>query len=239
MAPQTSQGASAARSLLLFGPGAMTLDEPYFSRILSFAKDDGASHWALHAIEDIESSWESLREAIPKLQQTSGADHAQKLAGWLRTGTITPGTTVAHSPNAILGPLVIIAQLIEYLRHVSSLTESGLRNGQGFKVPSRQQTETVGCCLGVFSALVVSSSSSWAQFSHNASAVLRVVFVLGALSDAQDIIDATGPSYSLIAFWRGGQSVSDLQKALKDYPEVRPHFALIIPFAGDSGCPAL
>jgi hypothetical protein len=71
----------------------------------------------------------------------------------------------------------------------------------------------------------VSSSSSWAQFSHNAAAVLRTVFVLGALSDAQDVSDTAGPSVSLIAFWRGGQSVSDLKKALDKYPEVS--FALL------------
>lgn len=81
-------------------------------------------------------------------------------------------------------------------------------------------TETVGCCLGTFSALVVSSSSSWAQICHNAAAVVRAVFVLGALSDAHDAIDASGPSISLIAFWRGGQLLFDLRKALKNCPEV-------------------
>ncbi|KAK9248705.1 hypothetical protein V1506DRAFT_503500 [Lipomyces tetrasporus] len=97
----------AARKLLLFGPGAMTLDEPYFSRILSFVKDDAASQWAVHAIEDIESGWDSLCESIPKLQQTPGANHAHRLAEWLRPGVITPQSTVANLPNAILGPLVI------------------------------------------------------------------------------------------------------------------------------------
>lgn len=56
--------------------------------------------------------------------------------------------------------------------------------------------------------------------------MLRIVFVLGALSDAQDTIDSAGHSISLIAFWRGGQSVSDLKKALEKYSEV--NFALLI-----------
>lgn len=210
-----------AKTLILFGPGAMSLDEPYFSRILSFIKDDAASQWAVHAIEDIESCWGSLCESMPKLQLTPGASQAQKLAGWLRTGVMTQQSTVANLPNSILGPLVIIAQLVEYLQHVkSSASDSGLGDGQGFQVPSREQTETIGCCLGVFSALVVSSSSSWAQLWHNSAAVLRTVFALGALSDAQDASDAAGPSVSLIAFWRGGQSVSDLKRALDKYPEV-------------------
>ena len=221
MAHPVTQAMPATRTLLLFGPGAKSLDVPYFSRIVSFFKDDADSQWALLAIRDIETCWDRLCESIPKLQRTSGVIHAQKLADWLRTGVMTRQSTVANLPNAILGPLVIIAQLVEYLQHVNSLSPSRLGDKQGFQVPSGLQTETIGCCLGVFSALVVSSSSSWAQFCHNAAAVLRTVFVLGALSDAQDASDAAGPSVSLIAFWRGGQSVSDLKKALEKYPEVR------------------
>lgn len=220
MALPETQAMPAARTLLLFGPGVLALDEPYFNRILSAVKSDTANHWALHAIEDIASYWDALCEAIPKLQRTSGVSHAQKLAKWLRTGAIAPESTVANLPNAILGPLVIIAQLVEYLQHANSLPQSGLEDARGFQVSAREQTETIGCCIGVFSALVVSSSSSWPQFCHNAAAVLRTVFVLGALSDAQDASDAAGSSVSLMAFWRGGQSVSDLEKALDRYPEV-------------------
>ena len=227
MAPQANDGAPAASTLLLFGPGAMTLDEAYFNRILSRGKENSRDQWVLHAIEDIHDLWDPLSNSIGKLSKAAGQNHAQQLAGWLRRGAIPAGTTVANTPNAILGPLVIIAQLTEYLRHVSSLSGSGLKDERGFQVPVRPQTETIGCCLGVFSALVISSSSSWAQFCHNAVAVLRVVFLLGALSDAQDALDATGPSVSLIAFWRGGQSVSDLRKALKNYPEVKLPLCLI------------
>ncbi|KAJ5787111.1 hypothetical protein N7457_002101 [Penicillium paradoxum] len=208
-----------AKTLLLFGPGAMSLDELYFRRILAFVKDDNGSNWAINAIEDIESGWDLLSESIPKLQHTSGSVHARRLADWLRTGVISPQSTVSELPNAILGPLVIIAQLVEYLQHAKSSSQSSLESGQGFHLLPRAQTETVGCCLGVFSALVVSSSSSWAQFCHNAAAVLRTVFVLGALSDAQDMPSLTGPSISLIAFWRGGQSLADLKKALSKFPD--------------------
>jgi len=218
MARSVAHGAS--RTLLLFGHGAMSLDEAYINRVISIVKGNATSQWALHAIEDIESCWGSLCKSIPKLQQTPGASHAQILAKWLRTGAITPSSTVANLPNSILGPLVIIAQLVEYLHHMSSLSQSSLGDGQGFQVPSGLDTETIGCCLGVFSALVVSSSTSWAQFFHNAAAVLRTVFVLGALSDAQDTYDSAGASVSLMVFWRGGQSVSDLKKALEGYPEV-------------------
>ncbi|GAB0138458.1 t1pks [Epichloe bromicola] len=58
------------RTLLVFGPGVMSLDEPYSSRIFRFAKQDGASQWAVHDIEGIEHIWASLCEAIPKLQLT-------------------------------------------------------------------------------------------------------------------------------------------------------------------------
>lgn len=211
---------STVKKLLLFGPGAMSLDEPYFNRILEFVRDDIASHWAVNAVENIESDWVLLSQSIPKLQHTPGSDHARTLGNWLRTGVISPASTVSNLPNAILGPLVIIAQLVEYLQYAKSTFQSSPGSGQAFYLPPRAQTETVGCCLGVFSALVVSSSSSLAQFRHNAAAAVRLVFVLGALSDAHDISDVTGPSISLIASWRGGQSLANLKKALNKFPNV-------------------
>lgn len=209
-----------ANRLLLFGPGAMSLDKEYFNRILAFVKDDPACQWAVHAIEDVESSWDALSTAIPKLQETPGATHARRLRDWIRTGSADADTTVANLPNAILGPLVVLAQLVEYLQYAASLAQVHDGDHTAFYVPPASQTETVGCCLGVFSALVVSYSASWAQFRHNAAAILRSVFVLGALSDAYDNSDAAGASLSLIVFWRGGQSVSDLKKVLQKVPGV-------------------
>lgn len=209
---------AAARTLILFGPGVMTLDETYFKRIFTCIKDDNDhNQWILHAVEDVESCWDSLCKSMPKLQRVPGRKHAQTLADWLRNGCITPGSTVANLPNAILGPLVLLAQLVEYVQHLKSVN----RGERGFfKVPPSSQTETVGCCLGCFSAAVVSTSSSWAQFCHNASAVLRVMFVICALSDAQDGPDETAPSTCLNAFWRGTRSAASLTTALEAYPEV-------------------
>jgi hypothetical protein len=198
----------------------MSLDEPHFSRIIRCAKQDGASQWAVHDIEGIEQVWASICEAIPKLQLTPALAHVKQLVEWLRSGLLPPNLSVAALPNAILGPLVVIAQLVEYLQYLDSLTASGREEGRAFFIPSRLYTETVGCCLGVFSSIVVSSSATWTQFSHHASVATRTIFVLGALSDAQDAWDSTGPSKSLIASWKGGQSSSSLQKPLAKFPEV-------------------
>ncbi|KAE8373904.1 hypothetical protein BDV26DRAFT_300722 [Aspergillus bertholletiae] len=209
-----------ANKLLLFGPGAMSLDKAYFNRILAFVKDDPTCQWAVHALEDAESSWDALSTAIPKLLETPGATHAHRLIDWVRTGCTDAEATVANLPNAILGPLVVLAQLVEYLQYATSSAQGDHGDVTAFHVPSAARTETVGCCLGVFSALAVSYSASWAQFRHNASAVLRSVFVLGALSDAYDSSAMAGSSISLIVFWRGGQSVSDLTKVLEKVPGV-------------------
>ncbi|KAL4815105.1 hypothetical protein BDW67DRAFT_191767 [Aspergillus spinulosporus] len=196
----------------------MSLDKQYFNRILAFVKDDAVCQWVVHAIEDAESSWDALSTAIPKLQETSGAMHTRRLTDWIRAGSVDAEATVANLPNAILGPLVVLAQLVEYLQFAASSAQVDDSDKTAFHVPSASQTETVGCCLGVFSALVVSYSASWGQFRHNAAAVLRSVFVLGALSDVYDKSDAAGSSFSLIVFWRGGQSVSDLKKMLEKVP---------------------
>jgi hypothetical protein len=56
--PVTQEAMPDARTLLLLGPGAMSFDETYFSRIISFVKSDAASQWALQTIDDIESCWD-------------------------------------------------------------------------------------------------------------------------------------------------------------------------------------
>jgi hypothetical protein len=211
---------ASAKTLLLFGPGAMSLDEAYFNRTLSSMKDHVASQWALEAIADIEGIWHSICESIPSLHQTEGVRHAQTLAEWLRNGVLPPNSKVANLPNSILGSLVIVAQLFEYLHYVRSQPSQTAEKLSGFHTPLPLSTETVGCCLGVFSALAVSSSSSWAQFCHNAAAVLRTVFVLGALSDAQDARHYAGPSISLIVFWKGGRSIADLKRVLEKHDDV-------------------
>jgi hypothetical protein len=211
---------SSAKTLLLFGPGAMSLDEAYFNRTLSSMKDHVASQWALEAIADIEGIWDSLCEWIPSMRQSDGVKHSQTLLEWLRSGSLPPNSRVANLPNSILGPLVIVAQLFEYLHYVQSQPLNTAEKIFGFHTPSPLSTETVGCCLGVFSALAVSSSSSWIQFCQNAAAVLRTVFVLGALSDVQDVRHHAGPSISLIVFWKGGRSIADLKRVLEKHDDV-------------------
>jgi hypothetical protein len=211
---------TSAKTLLLFGPGAMSLDEAYFNRTLSSMKDHVASQWALEAIADIEDIWDSICESIPTMRQTDGVKHTQTLAEWLRSGSLSPTSRVANLPNSILGSLVIVAQLFEYLHYVRSQPSNTAEETSGFHTPSPLSTETVGCCLGVFSALVVSSSSSWTQFCHNAAAVLRSVFMLGALSDVQDARHHAGPSISLIVFWKGGRSIADLKRVLEKHNDV-------------------
>nr|WGG62596.1 SorA [Stagonospora sp.] len=208
---------ASAKTLLLFGPGAMSLDEAYFNRILSSIKDHVASQWALEAITDIQSIWDSICASIPSLHKTEGVKHARTLAEWLRSGSLPPNSRVSNRPNSILGSLVIIAHLVEYLHHVQTQSSASTKDLSDFHTPAPLSTETVGCCLGVFSAIAVSSSSSWAQFCHNAAVVLRTVFVLGALSDAQDARHHAGPSISLVAFWKGGRSVADLKRVLEKH----------------------
>lgn len=128
--------------------------------------------------------WASLRKAIPKLQLTPALTHVKQLVEWLRLALLPPNLSVASLSNAILGPLVVTAQLVEYLQYLDSLTASGLEDGKAFSVLSRLYAETFGCCLCVFSSILVSSSATWTQFSHHASAAIRKIFVLGALYDA-------------------------------------------------------
>jgi hypothetical protein len=207
----------ASNTLLLFGPQALLFDEQYFGRIRHHVTSHAENQWIFDVLEDFPSHWSALYQKIPKLGLLPGPSLAKKLVSWLRTGEMDildqDKKPAAHLPNITLSPLVVMAQLLEY----AQLFQTKEQND--YSVPEHN-TETLGFCLGILSALAVSCSSTRAQFLHNGATALRLALTIGALVDAQDAHDAAGPSSSLAVVWKVGQSKSDLLWVLEDFPEV-------------------
>jgi malonyl CoA-acyl carrier protein transacylase len=209
----------ASSTLLLFGPQALLFDEQYFGRIRHRVTSNAENQWILDVLEDFPSHWPALCQKVPKFGLIPGPPLTKKLVGWLRTGEMgildQDNQPAAHLPNVILSPLVVMAQLLEY----AQLFQKNEQNRTDYSIPEHN-TETLGFCLGILSAFAVSSSSTRAQFLHNGAAALRLAMTIGALVDANDAHHAAGPSSSLAAVWKMGQSKSDLLRVLEDFPEV-------------------
>lgn len=104
-------------------------------------------------------------------------------------------------PSTILAPIVIISQLVQY----STFRE--LQNGDDGEEELKIE-ETVGFCIGLLSAFAVSLShrTTPAEFEQHASAAVRLAMLIGAVVDAQDAQDNSGPSTTLSVAWKRGDA---------------------------------
>lgn len=207
-------------TVLLFGPQALSFDKHSFSRLRTCVLSSTSQHWVLNTIERLPDYWDVLCKEFPKLLIIPGAELLQDLGDWFRDGLIAQQATSSHLPNILLIPLVVIAQLSqysEYLKHSGS-KYLGLEDPY---TPAQSDTETLGFCTGILSAIVVSCSTNQTQFAEHGGTAVRLAMLIGALLDAQDAQDGEGEWRSLATVWRS-QSMAELDMAriLRNFPEV-------------------
>ncbi|KAI1770196.1 putative polyketide synthase [Hypoxylon cercidicola] len=208
---------SSPNILLLFGPQALSYDEAYFERVRLNVIGNGRNRWILDVIEDLPSYWKELGEAIPSLRSVPGEEWLQRLSHWLLNGRPEEQRT-SPIPNIILSPLVVIGHLIDYIQHTNAPRGQPGFGEAGYE-QSLSDTETLGFCVGILSAFVVSSSSTRAQFCQNGAAALRLAMVIGGLVDAQDVQIAESQSISLATTWKPEQTPSKLHEVLESFPD--------------------
>lgn len=209
-------------TVLIFGPQALSFDEHSFRRLRSFVLSSASQDWVLDTIKGLPDYWHALCKEFPKLLAVPGAELLQDLGDWFRTGVMRQQATSSHLPNILLSPLVVIAQLSQYVEYLE-LSESEPRGREDLHAgPSQSDAETLGFCTGILSAMVVSCSRNQTQFAGFSGTAVRLAMLIGALLDAQDAQD-DGESRSLATVWRSNQSaaVSDMARILQRFPEVK------------------
>ncbi|KAI1377954.1 putative polyketide synthase [Hypoxylon crocopeplum] len=201
----------SANTLLLFGPQSLSYDETYFERVRLAILGDERNRWIVDVIEDLSTYWKELCDRIPSLSTIPGDSWLRRNARWLRHGGAEEQRS-SPLPNVILSPLVVISHLVEYIQHSTS------SDGQleAFHDSHRPNTETLGFCVGILSAFVISSSSTRAQFCQNGAAAIRLAMVIGGLVDAQNV---GSQSVSLAATWKSEQAAHRLQRVLESFPD--------------------
>lgn len=220
MPQHTGFDKSSSNTLLLFGPQALSYDEAYFERVRLNVLGNEKNRWIRDVIEDLPSYWEELSEAIPSLSSIPGQAWLQRLSHWLLNG-ISEEQRTSPTPNIILSPIVVIGHLIEYIQHTTNEPRGQSGFGEEGYEQNLSNTETLGFCVGILSAFVVSSSLTRAQFCQNGAAALRLAMVIGGLVDAQDMKIAESQSISLATTWKAEQTPSKLHEVLESFPDVR------------------
>lgn len=202
-------------TVLLFGSQILSFDEVSFRR-LHAAISSGVEHqWIFETILGLPDDWDRISNAIPKLASVRGKELLLSLAGWVRTGTFGQQPKL-HLPNILLSPVVVITHLTEYVEYLK-VRHLGSKGDDVYSFP-RSDTETVGLCTGILSAMVVSSSTNKSEFMECGARAIRLAMLTGALVDAHDVRE--GDSKSLSTVWKSPESVKEMTQILQEFPEV-------------------
>jgi hypothetical protein len=199
---------SEGNTVLLFGPQALSFDREAFLKLRATILGSPAYQWVLDVVDELPSVWTSLLKSIPRLEVIDGAKELKNLNDWIRSGDIRAESF--PPPNILLSPLVVITQLTQYANYIQEHP----------KLRESDNTETLGFCTGILSALAVSSSAGEAKFAKYGSVAVRLAMVIGAIVDAQDTPSERGPAKSLATAWNSVNGEDELKRILAEFPDV-------------------
>lgn len=210
-------------TVLLFGPQALSFDEETFRQLRSTLLHWSSHGWILDTIAELPDCWETFSKTFPRLQAIPAPKLLDELNKWLRTGEFKWST--GPLPNILLTPLVVITELAQYARYLELRQHnSGDRHDRHAFFQSN--TETLGLCTGLLSALAVSSSANQADFQRYGAVAVRLAMLIGALVDAQDASDLDGEARSLSVAWSSPETRAEMTRILKRFPQVRSQLQL-------------
>lgn len=200
--------------VLLFGPQALSFQNDSFDLLKSDILGDADNRWVLDVIAHLPTYLKAFSEEFPKIQVSLGVKLLEGLNDWINIGKIPPAST--HLPNVILSPLIVLSQLTQYSKYL----KLAHGDGQNLYGAHTQQTEVVGFCTGLLSALAVSSAGNQAQFQQYGAVAVRLAALIGALVDAQDALGDYGESKSLATVWDSNQKKAEMTRIMQQFPEV-------------------
>ncbi|WDK23671.1 beta-ketoacyl synthase domain-containing protein [Colletotrichum graminicola] len=222
--------------LLVFGALALSMDISSISRIRE-ATSRSRQGWLQDIVSGLPADYTTCRSVLSSLgQDTScyeaGVEQLDDLTRFFsRDVTGQEAARLAASisfplPNKLLIPLVVVAQLTQYAEF---LARTGIGHGQQSPGPDTAggtpEVEAVGCCVGLLSAFVASSSKNEAQFKMHAAAAIRLGMLIGSVVDIFEGQD--GPKSGAISIsWDLGEDSSSsssvpstLDSILADFPQ--------------------
>jgi hypothetical protein len=117
--------------------------------------------------------------------------------------------------NTLLIPLVVIAQLAQY---VEFLRQTDAKDGNGSI--SVHNAETLGLCTGLLSAFAASSAHNINDLRRYGAAAVRLGLLVGLVVDGQDMASAKGQSRSLTAVWGSIEEYQEMMRIVNESPNV-------------------
>lgn len=204
-------------TVLLFGPQALSFQQDTFHQLKSTISDDADHRWILDVLAELPTLLKTFSGKFPKLHAIPGVELLEGLNDWFKSAKAL--SAASHLPNILLSPLVVLMQLTQYSKYLT-LAHPKPVYGQKLYPSHSQETETVGFCTGILSALAVSSAGNQDQFQQYGAVAVRLAAIIGALVDAQDALDKNGQSKSFATVWNSSEKKMEMTRILQHFPEV-------------------
>ena len=211
MAPP-NPGVPGGTTTLLFGPQARSFQADTFHHLKSLVLNEAANRWVLDVLAELPSLFKTFSIQFPKLQAIPGTQLLQDLSEWFSTAKAQPASF--QLPNILLSPLVVLTQLTQYSQYLA-LANSAPGHERNSYASQNQNTESVGFCIGMLSALAVSSAGDQAQFQRYGAVAVRLAVLIGAVVDAQDALGENGESKSFATSWNSGEKRMEMTRILQ------------------------
>ncbi|KAK0713573.1 hypothetical protein B0T26DRAFT_742197 [Lasiosphaeria miniovina] len=201
---------SEGGTLLLFGSQALSFDAEAFAALRASVWGTGEQQWVGEALASLAGCWDGFLQAFPKYKVDSGArELLADLDKWFRTGVMRPGVLDGAGPrvpNIVLSPLVIIAQLVGYMRWQLDETAAPVLG-------------TLGFCTGLLSAYAVALGKDKTQVRTHGATAVRLAMLIGGIVDAQESLDPSGPATALATAWSSPAGGQELNRLLHEFPD--------------------
>lgn len=206
----TTRATNPTNTLLLFGPQALSFSTTTFADIHARVVQTSENAWIKQTITSLPGLWDALVKEFPQYGALEGKQLLRDLDRWFETGTMEHAEP--HLPNILLSPMVVITQLTEYVDYLKTMPHA-----------ADQQTETVGFCTGLLTALAASLASDIKGIRQYGAIAIKLAMIIGAVVDVQDITSPNGPSKSLAVAWDSAETQDRLNQIIDQSSEVSGH----------------
>lgn len=206
-----------AANVLVFGSQALNFNATSLKNLRDKLLSDPMNEWALSALSTLPETVASLAAEIPRLQPLANSETLKLLVKAVHGGTIP--STLFPLPNALLSPLVVTSQLVDYTAYLKTLSPD-LDDVDRIPLSRGADAEILGLCTGFLSASAAAASATLGELQRQGSVSVQLAMLSGALVDAEDDGRETGQqSVSLSTSWAAA-SFADIEATMADYTDV-------------------
>ncbi|GKT67239.1 hypothetical protein ColTof3_14578 [Colletotrichum tofieldiae] len=211
-----------SQTVLLFGPQLCSIDHESLLQTRQRLIEAPRSRWLLDTIHELPTHWHTLCARFPSVNPVPTASQLEHLSLFFKTGAIHP--SLDQLPNAILTPMVVLCQLLQYEEYaLHHFSVGGAAVGDFVAALGQEAVEAVGFCTGLLSAFAVASSASQTELQQYGAAAIRIAMLIGALVDERETPSGDeahrGPSQCLSVMWNSPQAGALVEDIVEQFSE--------------------